>query len=445
MSPSAPHDRHEHDRLAAINAIDDLAARGASRTDWIRSRMPLLANVRTRFANERPFDGHRIGMSLHLEPKTAVLLETLQAGGAEIVATGNHGSTQDDIVAYLRQQGMTVYGQRTDTIDDHHANVAAVDTARPSILLDNGGDLAALAAARIDADAVAAGDNTGGTGIVGGTEETTSGGMRLRTELAGLIPFPIIVINDSLLKAIGENKHSVGQSVVESIMRITNLRIAGRRFLVVGYGWCGRGIAQYLRAMGGKVAVAEVDELKAFEAAWDGYRVGGIVDLAGWAEIVITATGHPDVVNAEVFDALADGAVLANAGHFPWEIDVPALYAQATARTMLDDAIERVDLPDGRSIVLLAEGRMMNLAGREPKGNSIEAMDLGFLLQALSLERVVSSARAGDASAGDASAGDSGGASTGDKAWLVAGAQPVPDDIERDIARRMLAAMGADR
>jgi len=440
MSPSAPHDRHEHDRLAAINAIDDLAARGASRTDWIRSRMPLLTNVRTRFANERPFDGHRIGMSLHLEPKTAVLLETLQAGGAEIVATGNHGSTQDDIVAYLRQQGMTVYGQRTDTIDDHHANVAAVDTARPSILLDNGGDLAALAAARIDADAVAAGDNTGGTGIVGGTEETTSGGMRLRTELAGLIPFPIIVINDSLLKAIGENKHSVGQSVVESIMRITNLRIAGRRFLVVGYGWCGRGIAQYLRAMGGKVAVAEVDELKAFEAAWDGYRVGGIVDLAGWAEIVITATGHPDVVNAEVFDALADGAVLANAGHFPWEIDVPALYAQATARTMLDDAIERVDLPDGRSIVLLAEGRMMNLAGREPKGNSIEAMDLGFLLQALSLERVVSSARAGDASAGD-----SGGASTGDKAWLVAGAQPVPDDIERDIARRMLAAMGADR
>jgi len=445
MSPSAPHDRHEHDTLAAINAIDDLAARGASRTDWIRSRMPLLANVRTRFANERPFDGHRIGMSLHLEPKTAVLLETLQAGGAEIVATGNHGSTQDDIVAYLRQQGMTVYGQRTDTIDDHHANVAAVDTARPSILLDNGGDLAALAAARIDADAVAAGDNTGGTGIVGGTEETTSGGMRLRTELAGLIPFPIIVINDSLLKAIGENKHSVGQSVVESIMRITNLRIAGRRFLVVGYGWCGRGIAQYLRAMGGKVAVAEVDELKAFEAAWDGYRVGGIVDLAGWAEIVITATGHPDVVNAEVFDALADGAVLANAGHFPWEIDVPALYAQATARTMLDDAIERVDLPDGRSIVLLAEGRMMNLAGREPKGNSIEAMDLGFLLQALSLERVVSSARAGDASAGDSGSGDSGGASTGDRAWLVAGAQPVPDDIERDIARRMLAAMGADR
>ncbi len=401
---------------------DDLAARGAARIDWIRSRMSLLADVRARFAEQRPFEGHRVGMSLHLEPKTAVLLETLQAGGAAVVATGNHGSTQDDIVAHLRGQGMTVFGTRADTLEQHHANVAAVDAARPSILLDNGADLAALAAARVDAAAVNAGDTTGGTGIIGGTEETTSGGMRLRTELAGHIPFPLIVINDSLLKAIGENKHSVGQSVVESIMRITNLRIAGRRFLVAGYGWCGRGIAQYLRAMGGKVAVTETDDLKAFEAAWDGYRVGGIVDLAGWAEVVITATGHPDVVTHEVIDALADGTVLANAGHFPWEIDVPGLYERATARTTLDEAIERIDLPGGRHIILLAEGRMMNLAGREPKGNSIEAMDLGFMLQALSLERVAL-----------------------DAAGLVAGAQPVPDDIEREIARRMLAAMGAHR
>ncbi len=403
-------------------AAHDLAARGAARIDWIRSRMPLLADVRARFGDQRPFEGHRIGMSLHLEPKTAVLLETLQAGGADVVATGNHGSTQDDIVAHLRGQGMTVFGTRADTLEQHHENVAAVDAARPRILLDNGADLAALAAARVDADAVAAGDATGGTGIIGGTEETTSGGMRLRTELAGRIPFPLIVINDSLLKAIGENKHSVGQSVVESIMRITNLRIAGRRFLVAGYGWCGRGIAQYLRAMGGKVAVSEVDDLKAFEAAWDGYRVGGIVDLASWAEVVITATGHPNVVTQEVIDALADGTVLANAGHFPWEIDVPGLYASATGRTTLDEAIERIDLPGGRHVVLLAEGRMMNLAGREPKGNSIEAMDLGFLLQALSLERVVR-----------------------DAASLTPNAQPVPDDIERDIARRMLAAMGAHR
>lgn len=391
--------------------MTDLAARGAARVAWIRSRMPLLARTRADFAASRPFSGRRIGMSLHLEPKTAVLLETLQAGGAEIVATGNHGSTQDDIVAHLRSTGMTVFGSRDDTLDQHHANVAAVLDAAPDILLDNGADLAAGVVAR----------GTTST-LIGGTEETTSGGDRLRGELAGRVPFPVIVINDSLLKAIGENKHAVGQSVVESFMRITNLMVPGRRFVVAGYGWCGRGVAHYLRQLGGKVAVVEVDELKAFEAALDGFRVAPIDDLAGWGEVFITATGHPDILTAPFFDAVADGAVLANCGHFPWEIDVPALKAGATAVTRLDDAIERVDLPGGRHVILLAEGRMMNLAGREPKGNSLESMDLGFLLQCLSLERVAL-----------------------DAAGLRAGAQPVPDDIDRDIARRMLAAMGADR
>jgi adenosylhomocysteinase len=387
----------------------DLAARGAARVDWIRSRMPLLARTRDDFAASRPFEGRRIGMSLHLEPTTAVLLETLAAGGAEIVATGNHGSTQDDIVAHLRSTGMTVFGTRDDTLEQHHANVAAVLDAGFDILLDNGADLAAGIVAR-------------GTEIIGGTEETTSGGDRLRGELAGKVPFPVIVINDSLLKAIGENKHAVGQSVVESFMRITNLMVNGRRFVVAGYGWCGRGVAHYLRQLGGKVAVVEVDELKAFEAALDGFRVAGIEDLAGWGEVFITATGHADILTAPFFEKVADGAVLANCGHFPWEIDVAALKKTSTGITRLDDAIERIELPGGRHVILLADGRMMNLAGREPKGNSLESMDLGFLLQCLSLERV-------------ATAADT----------LRAGAQPVPDDIDRDIARRMLAAMGADR
>lgn len=391
--------------------MTELADLGRARIEWIRSRMPLLAAARVEFAVSRPFDGVRIGMSLHLEPKTAVLLETLAAGGAEVVATGNHGSTQNDVVAFLREGGMTVFGSRNDTVDQHAANIAAVLDHRPTVLLDNGGDLAAGVLERGEEAT-----------IIGGTEETTSGALRLRGELAGRVPFPIIVINDSLLKAIGENRHAVGQSVVESFMRITNLMVPGRRFVVAGYGWCGRGVAQYLRALGGKVAVAEIDELKAFEAALDGYRVGAMQDLASWGEVFITATGHPDVIGPEIFPMLSDGAVLANCGHFPWEIDVPALRGAASATAVLDDAIERVEFADGRHVILLADGRMMNLAGRNPKGNSLESMDLGFLLQSLSLERVVQ-------------ATDS----------LQAGAQPVPDDVNRTIARRMLAAMGADR
>ena len=394
--------------------VDHLAEHGAERVDWIRSRMPLLAAAREQLSGSRPFAGHRIGMSLHLEPKTAVLLETLAAGGAELVATGNHGSTQDDIVAFLRSQGMTVFGSRDDDLDQHHANVAAVLDARPGILLDNGADLAAGVIARGTASE-----------IVGGTEETTSGGDRLRGELAGRVPFPVIVINDSLLKAIGENKHAVGQSVVESFMRITNLMVPGRRFVVAGYGWCGRGVAHYLRALGGKVAVVEIDELKAFEAALDGFRVAEMLDLAEWGEVFITATGHPDILTAPFFEAVADGAVLANCGHFPWEIDVAGLHAMSTGSRQLagaDGAIERVDLPGGRHVILLADGRMMNLAGREPKGNSLESMDLGFLLQTLSLERVAT-----------------------DTLSLRVGAQPVPDDIDREIARRMLRAMQAEK
>ncbi len=391
--------------------MTDLADEGRRRIDWVRSRMPLLAHAREEFARTAPFRGRRIGMSLHLEPKTCVLLETLAAGGAEIVATGNHGSTQDDVVAYLRSTGMTVFGSRDDTVDQHASNVASVLDAGCDILLDNGADLAALAVERRATD-----------GIIGGTEETTSGGDRLRAELSERVPFPIIVINDSVLKAIGENRHAVGQSVVESFMRITNLMVPGRRFAVVGYGWCGRGVAQYLRALGAKVAIAEVDELKAFEAALDGYRVDTVDGLAGWADVVITATGRPGVVGPQHFDAMRAGTVLANCGHLPWEIDVDALRGSADDIRTVDEGIERIDLPDGRHLVLLTGGRMMNLAGRAPKGNSIESMDLGFLLQSLSLERVATSAGS-----------------------LPAGAQPVPEAIDREVARRMVAAMQADR
>ncbi|WP_434316407.1 adenosylhomocysteinase [Leifsonia sp. P73] len=386
------------------------AEQGSARVAWIRSRMALLAATRDEFASSRPFAGHRIGMSLHVEPKTAVLVETLAAGGAEVVGTGNFGSTQDDVVAHLNTlPNVTVFGSRADSLDQHHVNLARVLDARPDMLLDNGGD---LAAGLVERDAMDT--------VIGGTEETTSGGDRLRSELARRIPVPIIVINDSLLKAIGENKHAVGQSAVESFMRITNVMIPGRRFVVFGYGWVGRGVAQSLRALNGKVAVVEVDELKAFEATLDGFRVGTADDFAEWGDAFITATGRPNVLCYDLIERMRDGAILGNVGHFPWEIDVPAIRAHQTGSTELVSALERVDLPNGRSIVLLAGGRMYNLAGSEPKGNSIESMDLGFLLQALSLERVATGA-----------------------ATLQPGAQPVPDDIDRLIARRMMATLQA--
>ena len=384
-----------------------LLERGRRRMDWIRSRMALLARVRDDFRKEQPFKGRTIGVSLHIEPKTCVLLETLQAGGAAIVGTGNYGSTQDDMVAVLNASGMRILGRRDVTWDEHLGNVGSIVDAGPDILLDNGADLIA--------DAIAKG--VAGR-VRGATEETTSGGDRLRSELAGKVPFPVIVINDSPLKQIVENKHGVGQSTVESFMRITNLLPNGCRFVVVGYGWCGRGIAHYLRAFDARVAVVDPDPIKALEAALAGFRVAPLADLVGWGEVFITATGKPGVIGKDAFAGMRDGAILANTGHFPFEIDLPALKAAAKSSRAIDDFLDRYEFADGRHVVVVSEGRMFNLAGREPKGNSIETMDLGFMLQALSLARLATAPQG-----------------------LVAGAQAVPDDINREIALRMVAAM----
>ncbi len=395
--------------MTQVIQTPELIRQGSQRLEWIRSRMRLLADAKTAFAETLPFAGRRIGVSIHLDPKTAVLLEVLQAGGAEIVATGNHGSTQDDVVSVLLSRGMSVLGTRADTLEEHHRNVASVLDSKPDMILDNGADLITGVVERGLAHT-----------IIGATEETTSGGERLRGELAGRVSFPVIVINDSPLKAIGENRHAVGQSVVESLMRITGLAVPGRRFVVAGYGWCGRGIAQYLRALGGRVSIAEVDDLKAFEAAFDGYRVAPMAELVGWGETFVTATGQPGILGAAEFAGMESGTVLANSGHFAWEIDVPGLTSLATNVIEVDDSIDRIEFADGRHVILLADGRMVNLAGRNPRGNSIESMDLGFLLQALSLERIATGS-------------------------LEAGPLPVPDDINREIARRTVRAMAASR
>jgi adenosylhomocysteinase len=377
----------------------------AQRVRWTASNMALLRAIGQEFDDTKPFADLRIGVSLHLEAKTAVLLETLQRGGAEVVASGNYGTTQDDIVAYLVGRGIDARGSHADDLDTHLEVVASVVDAGPDILLDNGADLVSIVVNR-------------GMEVLGGTEETTSGHMRLDGELKERVRFPVIVINDTPLKAIAENKHAVGQSVYESFCRLTNLMPQGKRFLVVGYGWCGRGVAHYARSNGAHVRVAEVDEIKRLEAALDGFHVGSVHELIPEADVVITVTGSEKVVDSDALAMASSGVLLANAGHFPTEIDIEDLKAHTDEEISMGDSITRHVLADGRRIDLVTGGRMMNLAGPYPKGNSIESMDLGFALQARSLERVA--LHHGD---------------------LPPGAQPVPDDINRSLAVAFVDAM----
>jgi adenosylhomocysteinase len=376
---------------------------------WTASNMALLGAIGEEFTETKPFDGLRIGVSLHLEAKTAVLLETLQRGGATVVAAGNYGTSQDDVVAYLNTRGIDARGSRFDDLETHLGVVGSIVAESPDLLLDNGADLVNLV---LETNA----------SVIGGTEETTSGHMRLDGEFRDRVDFPMIVINDSPLKAIAENQHAVGQSVYESFCRLTNLMPQGKRFLVVGYGWCGRGVAHYARANGAHVVVAEVDEIKQMEAALDGFRVGSVHELIRDADVVITVTGVENVVDAEALAEASSGVLLANAGHFPIEIDVPHLKASADEQIEMGETITRYRFDDGRFVDLVAEGRMMNLAGPTPKGNTIESMDLGFAMQARSLERI---ARHHDD--------------------LPAGAQPVPDDINRSLALAFVEAAQARR
>ena len=384
--------------------MNELLEKGQPRVNWIRSRMQLLRNVQEVFEREKPFKNKTIGVSLHLEPKTAVLLETLKIGGAKIVGTGNLGSTQDDIVEVLKSWGMTIYGERSTDKEEHLSNVLKIVSAKPDLLLDNGADLVELAIK----------NNLDGT-IFGGTEETTSGDDKLRTKFLDKITFPIIVINDSPLKRIVENQHAVGQGNVESIMRMTNLMINGRRFVIVGYGWCGRGMAHYLRSFGGRVSIVEIDPIKNLEAIMDGFRVDSMKKLASWGQFFCTATSRESVISTEEFNMMPDGAILANSGHFPNEINVEALRKLAINIVKIGADLEEFELPNSRKLILLAGGQMIELAGTEPKGNSIEAMDLGFMLQALSLELISKNPEV-----------------------LKNGPQPVPVNINNRIAQLMV-------
>jgi len=356
-----------------------------SRIEWVRSNCRLLIAIAEEFAKSQPFRDLIIGTGIHLEPKTVSLLLTLKAGGAQVVSTGNLNTTQPDAVAYLRENGVEVIGERTTDEREHDGYLRAVLRTQPHLILDNGGDLFA----RYVEDPY--------DRLRGGTEETTSGRMRL-AGLRARLARPILVINDSPIKQFAENRHAVGQSVLESFLRITNRATNGRRVLVFGYGSVGKGVAASFRNAFAEVAVIEVDPVLRLEASFDGFQVPPRDAGLRSADVVITATGAASVVTEADLDLLKGGVFLANAGHFPREIAVDRIMAdpRVASRTAATDGITTLVLLDQREIHVLAGGHMVNLGGPRPLGNSIESMDLGFALQARCLEAVAAGRVAAD-------------------------------------------------
>jgi len=348
-----------------------------SRIEWVIGSCGLLAQIGEEFDSTRPFAGRRIGTGIHLEPKTVALLLTLRRGGAEVLSTGNLGSTQPEAVEYLRANGVRVVGGPTADAGEHDSYLREVLASEPELLLDNGGDLFVR---YLEAPY---------SHLLGGTEETTSGRMRL-TPLREQIGRPVLVINDSPIKQFAENYHAVGQSVLESFLRITNRITNGRCVAVFGYGACGKGVAVNFKHAFANVWVIDPDPLKRLEACLDGFEVPERAEALAGADIVITVTGAADVLTAADLDDLRDGVILANAGHFPTEIAVSEIKGHGRVREvqMSSDGIDTVVLEDGRRIHILSGGHMVNLNGPRPLGNSIESMDLGFALQARCLEAI---------------------------------------------------------
>jgi adenosylhomocysteinase len=352
--------------------------KSATRIEWIGGSCRLLQATTAEFKQTRPFDGLTIGTGIHLEPKTVALLMTLRAGGARLVCTGNLNSTQPSTVEFLRSEGMKVFATQTTDPVAHRQSLEAVVAEKPDLLLDNGGDLFAIAAERPFAN------------LLGGTEETTSGRARL-VPMRHRLNMPILVINDSPIKQFAENRHAVGQSLFESYMRFTNRSTNGKRVTVFGYGACGKGTAACFGNAFSQVSVVDIDPVTALEAHLDGFVTPLRADAIRSADVLVTVTGHPDIVTAADLPLIKDGAILMNGGHFPNEIDVEAFrrHGDVIGIDVYEaDGIETLHLRDGRAIHVLGGGHMANLAGPRPLGNSVESMDLGFTLQVRCLERV---------------------------------------------------------
>jgi len=389
-----------------------LAAKGRTRIDWSDAQMPVVRSIRERFAREKPLKGLRLAACLHVTSETANLARTLAAGGAEVRLCGSNPlSTQDDVAASLvEHHGIAVFAIKGEDNDTYYRHILAALEGGPHLTMDDGADLVSVLHSK-KRDLL--------PGIIGGTEETTTGVIRLTSMASeGVLSYPIVAVNDAMTKHFFDNRYGTGQSTLDGIIRATNLLIAGLKVVITGYGWCGRGVAMRARGLGAHVLVTEIDPVKALEAILDGYQVAPMQEAAAVGDIFVTLTGNKHVLRREHFEAMKDGAVVANAGHFNVEIDIPALESLAGGRKeRLRDYVDQYTLPGGRRVNLLGEGRLVNLAAAE--GHPAAVMDMSFANQALASEYLAKEGRG-----------------------LKRQVHPVPPAIDREIARLKLGTMG---
>ncbi|MCX8171284.1 MAG: adenosylhomocysteinase [Candidatus Bathyarchaeota archaeon] len=354
-----------------------LSKKGELLIEWASRHMPVLAQIAERFKEEKPLEGLEIGACLHVTKETAVLVKTLVAGGAEVALCGSNPlSTQDEVAAALANMGVRVYAWRRETTEEYYWCINRVLDRQPSITLDDGADLVTtIHSSRREALRK----------IIGGTEETTTGVMRLKAMAEkGVLQYPIIAVNNAYTKYLFDNRYGTGQSTIDGILRATNILLAGKRLVVCGYGWCGKGLALRARGMGANVIVTEVDPVRALEAVMDGFQVMPMGEAASIGDIFVTVTGNINVIRMEHMVKMRDGAILANSGHFNVEISIPDLEKISVSKRIIRPNLEEYTLKNGRRIYLLAEGRLVNLAAAE--GHPPEVMDMSFSNQALCVE-----------------------------------------------------------
>lgn len=387
-----------------------LAESGHRKIEWVKRNMPVLSAIEEEFIREKPFLGKKIVMSIHLEAKTAYLSKVLKSGGATVAITGSNPlSTQDDVAAALAEDGLNVYAWYNSTKEEYFEHLNAALDINADIVIDDGGDLVHLLHGERQELLPA---------VIGGCEETTTGVLRLRArEREGLLKFPMISVNDAYCKYLFDNRYGTGQSVWDGIMRTTNLIVAGKNVVVIGYGWCGKGVAMKAKGLGANVIVCEIDPIKAIEAYMDGFRVMPMKEAAPLGDFFITVTGCSKVITGEHYKLMKNGAILSNAGHFDCEVWKPDLEALSVEKKKMRNNIMGYVMPDGRVINLLAEGRLVNLAAGD--GHPAEIMDMSFALQALSAKYINDNA-----------------------GKLQSKVYDVPDEIDRKVARMKLGALG---